>query len=217
MIKFFTDGTVTDLVDTVNSTHADKAQSALLRACAKAVAYKGAMAAVKVEATFDPGTASIQWDGQVITPDNYESVTQPDVKAFATAVYTFNDGEQRKVYEALQAKIIEPERELQPLTLEQERALAEKQIKDKYKATMDAITAEYTQQEINTFFQKAREAVKVLTGVTEGTPFIDRFAEKTGKSREEVAKAIQSKEAPWAIAAADAEAEMEQALDALKA
>ncbi|MEX1364670.1 MAG: hypothetical protein AB1Z98_16200, partial [Nannocystaceae bacterium] len=48
------------------------------------------------------------WGSETITPDT--TGLPADIQAFADAIYGFNNGEQRKVYEALQAEVIEPER-----------------------------------------------------------------------------------------------------------
>ena len=142
------------------------------------------------KAVFNPTTATIRYGSEVITPENFEAVQAPDVKAFATAIYTYNNGEQRKVYEALQAEVIKPSREPEPLTPEEERALEEAQALEAFNAATAVITAGYTEAQVNSWPEKARQAALVKAGETTGTAIVDREAQLEGRTRGDVADSI---------------------------
>lgn len=166
------------------------------------------------KATFDPRTATIRWNGQTITPDT--TGLPSDIQAFADAIYTFNDAEQRKVYEALQAEIIEAEnREPEPLTPEQEKALARAQIIKTFEDGVKALTSGYTDDEVKSWDAKRRESEIILSGSGEPTPTIDAIVTGLNLDRTEYAQLIQQKAQAYGAAYGELEATMKSELAAL--
>jgi len=169
-----------------------------------------------ISPVFNTATATIRYNGQNYTPDNYQDIEQADVKAFAEAIYTYNEGEQAKVYEALQMEIIEPEREPEPLTPEQEKELARSQIIKEFDNGVKALTSGYTDNEVKSWDAKRRESEIILSGSEEPTPTVDAICQGLGADRVEYANRINQKVQAYGAAYGALEAKMKRDLATLE-
>jgi len=170
------------------------------------------------KAVFDSRTATIRYGSDTVTPETDVSAYPADIQSFVQAIYTFNDNEQTKIWNAIQAEVIEAEnREPEPLTPEQEKELARRKIIKTYTDTIDALQSGYTEQEVKTFDQKAKEAEIVLSGSDKPTPILSALSAGTGQDKTELAQTVADKAMAYAKDAGAAEAAMEVALAQLEA
>jgi hypothetical protein len=165
---------------------------------------------------FNPSTATVLWDDKVITPDNYANIEQADVKAFATAIYTYNNGEWANVYAALQADLVQPDREPVPLTAEEEKELERSKIIKTFEDGVKALTSGYTDDEVKSWDAKRRESEIILSGSGEATPTIDAIVQALGLDRTEYAQLIQQKAQAYGAQYGALEATMKRDLEALE-
>ena len=143
-----------------------------------------------ISPVFNEQTATIRYGSETITPETTLTDYPADIQAFVQAIYTFNDNEQTKIWNALQVEVIEPDRHPEPLTPEQERALEEKQALETFNNAVAALTRGYTKDQIDSWPEKARQAQRVLEGETTGTVMIDTEAKLEVRERVDVASRV---------------------------
>ena len=165
---------------------------------------------------FDPRTATIRWGSETITPETPLTDYPADIQAFVQAIYTFNDNEQTKIWNALQVEVIEPDRHPEPLTPEQEKELARRQIIQEFDNGVKALTSGYTDNEVKSWDAKRRESEIILSGSDEPTPIIDAIVEGLSVDRNQFAKLIDQKAKQYGAAYGKLEAKMKRDLAALE-
>lgn len=144
------------------------------------------------EAILDPSTATIRWGSEAVTPDNYESVPEPGVKAFAEAIYTFNDGQYRDEWLLIQSgKESAPEENLSP----EEQAAANLQrklnvIDAEYERAMADLVKGYPEVERETWRLQEAEARAWTADNSAVTPHIDSIITESGEDKAELVATI---------------------------
>lgn len=109
IIKILEDNTVHAIYpdgssETINSTHAEKGRTAITRAVASALPYKGAMnfTADFIPPVFDSKTATIQAGSTTLTPDSDASEESPEVQALFNILYPNEQAPATRLYRARQ-------------------------------------------------------------------------------------------------------------------
>lgn len=165
---------------------------------------------------FNPATATIRWGSETITSETDVSAYPADIQAFVQAIYTFNDNEQTKIWNALQVEVIEPDRHPEPLTPEQEKELARRQIIKTFENGVKALTSGYTDDEVKSWDAKRIESKIILSGSDEPTPIIEAIVEGLSVDRNQFAKLIDEKAKQYGAAYGKLEAKMKRDLAALE-
>lgn len=165
------------------------------------------------EAAFNPSSATING---TITPDNYLDVAQADVKAFATAIYTFDNGVWADAYNAAQVTetVSPPDSPEQILQNSRNAIIAD------FENGVKALTSGYTDDEVKSWDAKRRESEIILSGSQEPTPTIDAIVaglttEENPVTREAYAQLINQKAQLYGAAYGALEATMKTRLAAL--
>lgn len=209
----YSDGTPPEVI---NSTHSEKAQASLVKSLADALPYKGAM-------EFEPNAPEVVIDAVAgifkigdrrVSPEDEAGAEPPEIQTALDVFYGPNrDSDYAKKWRAAQVGVGEGQDE--PLTPEQEKESQRRQVIQQFDADIAALKSGYTENEVKSWDQKAREAKAVLSGAQEPTPMLDRICADRGLDKAVYAQEIAQKAALYADQYGAAESRMKNALAAL--
>lgn len=165
-------------------------------------------------AKFDSEDCVVTWSGNEVTPESDMAAIPADIAAFAEVIYSHNNGEWADKWRALQNEVIEEVPE-EPLSPEDLKATKTAEILKQFDADIAALKSGYTDNEVKSWDQKAKEAKTVLSGAQEPTPMLDRICADRGLDKTVYAQEIAQKAALYADQYGAAESRMKVALENL--